>query len=495
MIINNSVYIIVDEEFLYDQTQHYFRNEFNYYNSKLTTFPGMFIITTIVWKIMSFFSLPLIHFRFIPLVASLITFYFINKFSDKMFLNSNQKFYFSMLAYFLPINYFFYFVYYTESLSNLSVVLYFYYMIINKDLDNSDRINAVSAYRNNGINNNIDNISNNTSNNEINKFDIKLFFLQIFSVSIRQNNIIWLNYFNLKYVLEYFIFSSNNNSNNKQSLATKLATLVITFKEIIITDILFIIFFISNNFSIVLGHNEHHKLSFHLAQINHFVFFFYLFFPSINLNLIEVVNFSITKKPYFSLFLKSLLPVSIVVFVFDYFFLEYHEFLLSDNRHYSYYYFSKILSNNILKFLRVVYISVLSSVLLAKYLVSDAHIKDRNINNDSSNTSDSSISNINGNKTDKSNISASTKSVLLSFAICLSLNLVPTRLFDFRYLGLGYIIVLILIFNYNSKLQKEIMFSENIFYSIVINLVVLYVFIFKPFVNEYFNSEVSRFMW
>ncbi len=35
----------------------------------------------------------------------------------------------------------------------------------------------------------------------------------------------------------------------------------------------------------------------------------------------------------------------------------------------------------------------------------------------------------------------------------------------------------------------------NVFYFLAVNAVVLWVFVEKPFVNQYMNGELSRFFW
>jgi len=97
---------------------------------------------------------------------------------------------------------------------------------------------------------------------------------------------------------------------------------------------------------------------------------------------------------------------------------------------------------------------------------------------------------------------------LFSWFICSCLILIPAQLFEFRYLTNSYIVLVILcskymndnenndtfdnIFNFISNYMVNI---SNLVFMILINCAVLFIFIFKPFVNSFMNNEISRFMW
>ena len=84
------------------------------------------------------------------------------------------------------------------------------------------------------------------------------------------------------------------------------------------------------------------------------------------------------------------------------------------------------------------------------------------------------------------------------------MTLVPTPLIEMRYYIPCFIIFLILL-NEQSCLindNKKIEILTNPFFNwlnileyIFINCIVIYIFIYKPFKNEYFNGEMSRFMF
>ncbi len=180
--------------------------------------------------------------------------------------------------------------------------------------------------------------------------------------------------------------------------------------------------------------------------------------------------FNLPKREYYKNFKLSFLPISLILFIFEYFFSFKHEFLQSDNRHYSFYYYSKILENDIFRFIKLVYCSVLTSILVSKFLLKNNH-------------------------EEESLIKSPKLSVVISFVVCLSLVLVPAKLFEFRYLALGYTLLLLLTCYYNYEFFKELTISENFAIQILINCVTLYVFIAKPFINKFLENKISRFMW
>lgn len=465
--------VIVDEEFHNHQTDIFMSNNFSYWNPKLTTFPGLFIITTLFNKIFELMSLPLLPYRYISFFSSVLLVVRLKHFCEKLFIFDYKGTYITMIIFFLPINFFFYFLYYTETISLFCVVNFLYYSLFEK-------------------------------NNSNKGFDFKYFLYAFLVVFVRQNNIIWVNFLNLKYFIDVIkdIFASNNfednenverqientaniniidlnsssalrrNENKNQGLFSKLIDMIVIYKEIVIIDIIFVCFLLWNNFSIVLGDNNNHYFAFHLGQLNHFLVFIFFFFPSLNINLIVFLqNLILIKK------LKYL-----VIFTFVYgvllinetFFLIRHPFIQNDNRHYAYYYFSKICNNFYMNHLKIIYISILTSVIIYNFFYKASE------SNDETKKKQSWIKNIN--------------SYYLAYFICLCLILVPTPLFDFRYLSLCYSVLLLILALEKSSILQEILISENIVFSIIVNAVTLYIFLFKPFKNDYFN-EMSRFMW
>ena len=60
-LINNieNIHKYMDEEFHLDQTLSYYNNNFKYWNNKLTTFPGTFILSSYCLKLFYLFQIPI----------------------------------------------------------------------------------------------------------------------------------------------------------------------------------------------------------------------------------------------------------------------------------------------------------------------------------------------------------------------------------------------------------------------------------------------------
>ena len=179
------------------------------------------------------------------------------------------------------------------------------------------------------------------------------------------------------------------------------------------------------------------------------------------------INRSIKSAKQLFKILFLFIILSIILFIFNKFSIT-HDFLLSDNRHYTFYYFRKIYSNLRLRYALILYTSLIYSIFIienSQYL-------------------------LNGK--------------ILAYLICLLMTLVPTPLIEMRYYIPCFIIILILIneqsFLINDNEKREYLTNPffnwlNILEYIIINCIVIYIFIFKPFKNEYFNGEMSRFMF
>ena len=425
-LINNKekIPIYMDEEFHLNQTLNYYFDNYNYWNSKLTTFPGTFFSAAAFLKFVYFFKKKYEEYDYIKysrlfniLISSLsILLLGLYKSNSKKFLISISL---------LPINFFYNFLFYTDSFSSLSLI-YFFYVILNK--------------------------SNNL-----------LVLCTIFiTILARQNNIIWVNLIPLSELIDNLL---DKNIDLKKIIALPFQ-LINKYYPIVIADILFICFLILNNFSVVLGDKSHHSLCCHLAHINHFLFFTLLFYPSLNLKLFKFHKIIKSGKQLFKV-LFSFIILCIILFIFNKFSIT-HDFLLSDNRHFTFYYFRKIYFNLKLRYALIIYTSLIYSIFITE------------------------------------NIEFLLNGKIIAYLICLFMTLVPTPLVEMRYYIPCFIIFLIIInsqINLMNDKEKIENFSNsflnwlNILEYIFINCGIIFIFIYKPFKNEYFNGEQSRFMF
>lgn len=277
------------------------------------------------------------------------------------------------------------------------------------------------------------------------------------AILTRQNNVVWINIILLQDILVFlsdFKFSI-------RYLAENIKDLMVKHAFVILLDLLFILFVVLNNFSLVLGDNISHQIVVHFAQLNHFTFFFLFFFPMVNFKILKLFYKDFYTKENILKFVPLLILTTAIFLIFNKFSFT-HDFILADNRHFSFYYFRKIYNNLIIRLLMIVWTSLITSLIILdnKELTRDKFI--------------------------------------FAFIVCLGMVLVPAKLFEFRYLSLGYTILLIII-HYNSAKWKDfnnLIFNKyNLIFSIGINIITLFVFIKLPFNNSFFGGETSRFIW
>ena len=422
--------IYMDEKFHLEQTLSYYNNKFNSWNNKLTTFPGTFFFGSIFLKLFHFFHFQINETnsikieRLFIIIISIFSFILLSFFKKKNNVEQDLKYKFQLIICLFPINFFYNYLYYTDTFSIFSLILFFY----------------------------------------LNLYSSKNYFLRFLSgllcISIRQNNIIWVNFFALKEVIN-LIGTLFNNYAGLKTLFNNIFSTIIEFLDILIIDILFIAFLIKNNFSVVLGDKSNHQMVFHLAQINHILIFSLVFFPMLNHKTLRNLTKILNGKKKAVRFLLIFCVVTSIIFLFNRF--SYiHDFILSDNRHYIFYYFKKIYLKDNLRHALLIYISFTYSIII----------------ND--------------------NIKLLKDTKIISLIICSFLSLVPSKLVELRYFTPCYIIFIILI-NYNKEsfedLHQYIFSWFNIICHFAINCITIFIFLMKPFENKFMNNEISRFMY
>jgi alpha-1,2-glucosyltransferase len=421
--------IYMDEIFHLDQTISYYNNKFKSWNNKLTTFPGTFFIASMFFKLINLFKIEINEnnsikiARLFIVIISIFSFILLSFFKKKNNIEQDLKYKLQLIICLFPINFFYNFLYYTDALSIFSLILFFY----------------VNLYAN--------------------KNYLFRFLSGILCILIRQNNIIWVNFFSLKDVID-LIQNLFGGYGGLKNLFKNIFSTLIENIDILIIDLLFIEFLIQNDFSVVLGDKSHHSMVVHLAQINHLLIFSLIFFPILNYKALRMNKIINTKKKAIRFFLIFCI-LTFIIFQLNRF--SYiHDFILSDNRHYIFYYFKKIYLKDNLRYALLIYISFTYSIIINDNF---KLLKDNRI---------------------------------ISLIICSFLSLVPTKLVELRYFTPCYIIFIILV-NYNKEnmddLHQYIFSWFNIIGHFVINCITIYIFLFKPFENKFMQNEISRFMY
>jgi len=287
------------------------------------------------------------------------------------------------------------------------------------------------------------------------------FYIGALSVLVRQNNIIWTNFFALENCLAFVLELARCKLFSINNLFTKLKEILLTHLHVIVLDVLFITFFMFNNYSIVLGDTANHSLCLHLAQLNHFSFFLLFFFPWLNTKVFRLFDRNFYNLKNILLFIMHFVLFYAVMSFFDKFSYV-HEFIYADNRHYSFYYFRRIYLNEMLRHVMIIWTAIVYSLILLdnEKILLDTHV--------------------------------------MSFLICCGLILVPAKLFEFRYFAPCYISLCVVLHFLSAKwkdLYYLVVNKYNVIWLIILNAISIYGFIRMPFKNPFFDFENSRMMW
>ena len=302
----------------------------------------------------------------------------------------------------------------------------------------------------------------------------------LIAVMFRQTNIIWtvfvagltarkkmIDWIKLEDSNQYERRSKEDLQNNSDNVAiSKIFKIVINslrkdmkifylIIDILIASFFYIITiliflgFVYINEGIVVGDRSHHTACLNFPQIFYFISFTCVFaFPYI-ITPSRIMSFI---KSLISHYIKAFVIVLISLLLIHYF-TYVHVYTLSDNRHFTFYVWSKIYNRH----------------YLIKYLMTPLYMY-----------SYWSCLSLLGHKDDIWKI---------IFGICIVAATVPQKLLEFRYFILPYII-----FRLNIKEGSWLQLSAEMLLSIFINCTAVYLFVNKPFKWE--NSmELQRFMW
>lgn len=216
----------------------------------------------------------------------------------------------------------------------------------------------------------------------------------------------------------------------------------------LLVGISFILFVIYNE-GIVLGDRSAHQACLNFTQILYFLGFMLCFCSTYLL--------SIAKLKCFVRFCKDrpleLLLGCAVCLIFIHKFSFVHQYLLADNRHFTFYVWRRILG---LKYpIPLLYIPL---YLYAAWSLIDS-------------------------------LRHTSEVWMLAFVCCVCISVVPQKLLEFRYFIIPY---LILRLNMNIQSWCQIL-GEFVLY-VAVNIVVFYLFLYRPFKWEG-SEEIQRFIW
>lgn len=117
----------MDEIFHIPQAQNYCIENFHLWDSKITTFPGLYIFTYLANKVLNFlpfsFECDTLFLRALNISISIIMIFIIYDLRRKLFPSCKDFKVLPFVVYFYPLSFFYYFLYYTDTISTMSVVL------------------------------------------------------------------------------------------------------------------------------------------------------------------------------------------------------------------------------------------------------------------------------------------------------------------------------------------------------------------------------------
>ena len=298
----------MDEIFHIPQTQSYLNGNFSHWDPKITTPPALYLVgmvsayvPTEVWGLP-----PVLVLRSINSVLHVLT----------LVLLTNWLHPFAPAAYVvysLPVLYFCSFVYYTDVLSTLLVLLSLF-LVMGAHNYGSRTCLHLSAV------------------------------LSGMAVLTRQTNILWA-FFNLGV---YVLLTTRSIKNQEPAARPALRTVVTDGIAVVFTSGLsyvvvgsLFLAFLAINGTIVLGDKSNHQLCLHLAQLVYFFSFFVFFAPGYAL---KVAWACLRDRNMLMHCIKFAAPWAVLATLFVTYSSHAHIFVLSDNRHYPFYLWRRVFS-------------------------------------------------------------------------------------------------------------------------------------------------------
>jgi len=440
----------MDEVFHIRQTQQYCQGNFDIWDDKITTPPGLYLISTGLAKLLTFvlggpevtYCNPFI-LRQTNVFFGVLTFQIILLLSKKLHQKVPQNLHIlnALTLTLFPCLFFFNFLYYTDPGSTFFVLLA-YYFAISRHLWLSSI--AIS---------------------------ISLFF--------RQTNFIWL-LFIVGICIRDELARINSKKNDDialydpcavdsqisyfvQSLVSFIVMILSHFSRMVriilpflLPLVMFMAFIIWNR-GIVLGDKSNHIASLHFPQLFYFAVFTFAFsFPD-SLDFRTVKHFiNVLKIQLFNplKLLRLVMAVQFCKYLIEHYTIE-HPFLLADNRHYTFYLWKNIFRQYPdSKYWAIPF-----------YWFSAWHLW---------------------------NQLSRRQSILWSliYFTSLCLVLIPTPLIEFRYFILPFLFY---------RLHVDVPSSKVLIFQLIgfvgLNLLTLYVFVFRHFTWSDHPDELQRFMW
>ncbi|XP_057302444.1 dol-P-Glc:Glc(2)Man(9)GlcNAc(2)-PP-Dol alpha-1,2-glucosyltransferase-like [Hydractinia symbiolongicarpus] len=443
----------MDEIFHIPQAQNYCSGHFNHWNKKITTLPGLYLSSQLFLKISTIFSdkgiesicdaknLRLTNVIFIMGCATILRGILRilcrtenngkeekdNKKAAENDPDHQAKILItSVVLTTFPLLFFFTFLYYTDVGSTFFVLFSYYFTLTNAHM--------LSA------------------------------FTGVLAVFFRQTNIVWVGFNMATGILIYLRRKRliQEKSNLFQSIFDAVKGILAHYVDVLLIAIPYCIVFLSfllfviKNKGIVVGDRTSHEASLNVPQLFYFstfvmIYSSFLLYRYANIKNIWTDIKNIVTSP--RKLLLCLLAIGVMLYLVHNF-TYVHKYLISDNRHYTFYIWKRIFEKH----------WAVKYALVPGYLLSWLIIF---------------------NELNKSNRSI----WILLYLLCTAAVLVPQKLLEFRYFIIPY-----LLFRLHIGVRNYLeLITEFVLYMCV-NAVTLYLFIYRPFKWDH-EDAIQRFMW
>ncbi|XP_045456904.1 putative Dol-P-Glc:Glc(2)Man(9)GlcNAc(2)-PP-Dol alpha-1,2-glucosyltransferase [Melitaea cinxia] len=447
--------VVIDEFFHIPQGMLYCKYNFSYWDSKITTLPGLYMVSTVA--IGPFFECNTYNLRFVNLVGSCINLMLFASMLKFIYANQNGSQAKNVLQALnmalLPPLYFFSHIYYTDTMSLMFVLLFTRLCIITRS-------------------------------------KWLIFIIGLCCVVMRQTNVVWVAMVFGHKMLNIIIRSSRvfgNRHISKSALSMRSITaqdidpsklkryynlydaaialkyhmstgFSIAFRYTNISDwlimvqqiavLLTFIMFLLLNGSIVVGDKKAHMVTIHVTQLLYFLLFYGVFgLPYVIAKASSTLKLMLNNKMYVLFF-------SILFYIIVHFNTLIHPYMLADNRHYTFYLWNRWFR----KYDFAIYATVPAYVFFLFSLYDN--LKDHNC-----------------------------ISFLLPYSICIFIVVALQKLVEIRYFLIPYIVLRLRFVRPSFKM----VIAEFLYY-VIINAVTFNIFFTKKIIWNTLD-EVQRIIW
>ncbi|GME88419.1 transferase activity protein [[Candida] boidinii] len=399
---------VVDEIFHIPQAQEYCIGNFDHWNDKITTPPGLYYLAYIYNKLFTlaygesdqqYQYCNMQNLRSLNFIGGLVLILL------TLILRKNCRMSISTLSIYLsPLLSVYYLLFYTDIWSSVLIVASYLFAVI-QPFNNGFIDASFSA------------------------------FIGLLSLSFRQTNIVWLGFNTVAFIDQRVkntkSYDGSGNIFTNITIFTKqlLQDLIILIPFIL--DLIIFVYLTIKNGGITYGDKTNHEVAFHLVQV------FYCFSFITVLSIPIWISYQFIKdylKFVFGDFKNTttyMISLSVIVVIIENFTII-HKFLLADNRHLTFYLFKSVIHRSEYSSFYMAPIYHFSSYTIWKMLKKSSMNKNLN-------------KTVNLKKSqDPRSITLGSPIISLMFLICILVTLIPSPLFEPRYFILPLIFFRIL---------------------------------------------------